>query len=140
MSAPTLAEIGEAHRSPYSDETPGMVRSSRNGLSCAVRAPERVSDMDRRTIRGTGALDIARQQDALAMLRRGLTQQQVATALHVSKNVIAGLWQRNGGNMPRVQDKTTMADRLDALHARLDRVLAETRGVGIMPNEPKGRR
>jgi transcriptional regulator with XRE-family HTH domain len=85
--------------------------------------------------RGFGALDIPEQQDALAMLRGGMTQKQVARRYGVSKNVIAGLWQRQG-DPHAIPVPTTLYQRCAALRARLDAVLAETVGIGIVPNEP----
>jgi DNA-binding transcriptional regulator LsrR (DeoR family) len=88
--------------------------------------------------RGYGALDISKQQDALAMLRDGMTQQAVADRYGVSKNAIAGLWARQGEGVVR-EEPTTLYTRCAALHARLDAVLAVTVGIGIVPNEPKGK-
>jgi hypothetical protein len=64
-----------------------------------------------------------------------MTQQAVADRLGVTKNTVAGIWARAGrGVSSRV---TTMSGRLDALHARMDAVRAETVGVGRMPNKPR---
>ena len=74
----------------------------------------------------------------LAMLDSGLSQKQAAHSLGVTKNVIAGIWARSGRGVNRMPfAETTMHERLDALHARLDAVLAATRGVGRVPNEPR---
>jgi hypothetical protein len=72
----------------------------------------------------------------LALLDAGMTQQAAADHLGVTKNIIAGVWARAGLGSPHVEAKTTMAERLDALHAQMDAVLAETMGVGRLPNEP----
>ena len=84
-----------------------------------------------------GALDAPAIHAALAMLESGLSQKEVARRLGVSKNTIAGLWHRHGS--PKGPAKTTMAERLDALHARLDAVLAATLGVGRIPGSEKPR-
>ena len=84
-----------------------------------------------------GALDAPAIHAALAMLKSGLSQKEVARRLGVSKNTIAGLWHRHGS--PKGPAKTTMAERLDALHARLDAVLAATLGVGRIPGSEKPR-
>ena len=58
-----------------------------------------------------------------------LSASEIGRRLGLNKNVVIGMarrcyWFRNA---PR---PTTLAERMDALHADLDRVLAETRGVG----------
>ena len=74
----------------------------------------------------------------LAILDSGVSQQRIANDLGVTKNVIAGIWARSGRGVNRMPfAKTTMADRLDALHVNLDAVLAVTRGVGRLPPEPR---
>jgi hypothetical protein len=91
-------------------------------------------------------LGIEDQQKVLDMLRAGTPQRLVAEAFGVTKNTIVGLWHRHGepGKIESLAP-TTLDERLDALNANLDRVLAETRGVGILapvpPHGPKaGRR
>ena len=71
----------------------------------------------------------------LTLLDAGMTQGQVALRLGVTKNTVAGIWARTGRGNPAVP-VSTMAQRLDALHARLDAVLAATMGVPRVPNEP----
>ena len=80
--------------------------------------------------RGSGALSVDQQDEAIALIAGGLSQKQVATRYGVTKNVIASLWYRLGDPQPRPSDATTMFERLDALHARMNAVLAETIGVG----------
>ena len=89
-----------------------------------------------RTTRGYGKLNITQQGKALALLRSGVTQQAVAEQLGVSKNTIAGLWARRGEPVHR-PDPTTLFERCDALHRKLDAVLAETVGVGRIVVEKK---
>jgi transcriptional regulator with XRE-family HTH domain len=90
--------------------------------------------------RGSGALNLAEEARALDMVRAGWTQQRVAAEFGVTKNTIAGLWNRHGKPVELVEP-LTLHERLDALHARLDRVLDQTLGVGILAPEPKaGRR
>ena len=84
--------------------------------------------------RGTGQLSVEQQERALAMIEAGLTSGTVARAFGVTRNVIAGIRARHGGT-----PKTTMAERLDTLHARLDAVLAATLGVGRIPGSEKPR-
>ena len=69
------------------------------------------------------------------MLKSGATYQRAADRMGVSRNTVAGVWSRFGDPVPRHQP-TTLGQRLDALHAKLDRVLAETRGGGRIP-EPE---
>ncbi len=80
--------------------------------------------------RGSGALSSADQDRALDMLREGKTQVQVALRLGVTKNTIAGVWKRAGMGEARGPDPSTLLQRCAALHAKMDAVLAETRGVG----------
>jgi hypothetical protein len=91
--------------------------------------------------RGWGVLGVEDQQKVLDMLRAGTVQRLVAEAFGVSRNTIVGIWARHGEPVSAGPDPTTLYERLDALNAKLDRVLAETRGVGILAPEPKaGRR
>jgi len=69
--------------------------------------------------RGIGQLSVEQQEQALAMIEAGLTSGAVARAFGVTRNVIAGIRARHGGT-----PKTTMDERLDAMHARLDAVLS----------------
>jgi hypothetical protein len=94
--------------------------------------------------RGWGVLGVEDQHRVLGMLREGMTQAAVADRFGVTKNTIAGLWSRHGKPV-ELAPPLTLHERLDALHAKLDRVLAETRGIGILspvpPHGPKaGRR
>ena len=82
--------------------------------------------------RGTGRLSVEQQERALAMIEAGLTSGAVARAFGVTRNVIAGIRARHGGT-----PKTTMDERLDALHERLDAVLAATLGVGRIPESER---
>lgn len=91
-------------------------------------------------VRGSGALGLERQREALELLRAGRTQEQVARKFGVSKNTISGLWARHGEPVASPPPPPTLYERLDKLHARLDRVLAQTRGVGILAPEPRTRR
>ena len=84
-----------------------------------------------------GALDAPAIEAALAMLESGLSQKAVARRFGVSKNTIAGLWHRHGSPQIMHPAKTTMAERLEALHARLDAVLAATLGVGRIPESER---
>ncbi len=84
-------------------------------------------------ILGSGTLDLERRALALALLRGGMKQKAVAAQLGVSKNTIAGIWARSGDPMPFASlAPTTLSDRCDALVARMELVLAETRGVGVI--------
>jgi transcriptional regulator with XRE-family HTH domain len=90
-------------------------------------------------------LGVEDQHRVLDMLRGGMTQAAVADRFGVTKNTIAGLWSRHGEPIKNENiAPTTLDERLDALNAKLDRVLAETRGIGILapvpPHGPKARR
>ncbi len=91
---------------------------------------------DGRYRRGFGALSIEQQQAVLALLRSGMSQAQVARYHGVSKNVIAGLWARQGDGAAR-KEPTTLYTRCAALHEALDAVLAQTLCVPRIPNEPR---
>ena len=69
----------------------------------------------------------------LRLLDGGLTQGQVGQKLGISKNVVSGIWARAGRGTPR-GNPHTMLDRLDAMHAVLDRVIAENVGIGRIPD------
>jgi len=84
------------------------------------------------TPRGSGALTVEQQTRVIEMLKSGASQKAVAERLGVSKNTVAGVWARYGEPGSR-RVPTTLYTRLDALHETLDRVLAETRGVGRIP-------
>ncbi len=74
----------------------------------------------------------------LALLDGGMSQREAANRLGVTKNTVAGIWARSGRGVNRMGfAKTTMRERLDALHTKLDAVLAATRGIGRVPNEPR---
>ena len=79
--------------------------------------------------RGSGALSVEQQEEALTLLYGGLSQRQAGAHFGVSKNVIAGIWARSG-NTSDGRAPTTVFDRLSALHTRMDAVLAVTVGVG----------
>ena len=84
--------------------------------------------------RGLGQLSVAQQQAALGMLRDGMSQQRVADGFGVTKNTVAGLWHRQGE--PEVlYEPSTLFERCDALHARLDAVLAKTAVGGKLTEE-----
>ena len=70
------------------------------------------------------------------MIKAGATIRNVAERLSVSKNTVAGIWSRHGEPGTR-RVPTTLGQRLDALHAKLDRVLAETRGIGRIPESER---
>jgi len=70
------------------------------------------------------------------MIQSGMSQKAAAKVLGVSKNIVAGAWARHGNPGTKGPEPTTLPQRLDALHKRLDRVLAETAGVGKIP-EPE---
>ena len=92
------------------------------------------------TPRGSGALTVEQQTRVIEMLKSGSGQREVAQHFEVSKNVVAGVWARHGNPGTR-REPTTLGQRLDALHEKLDRVLAETRGIGRIPEpEPEPRR
>ncbi len=77
-----------------------------------------------------------RNRAILTMLEKGMSQGEAAAALGFSKNVVSGVWTRAGRGAPMHDAKTTMLDRLDALHAKMNAVLAQTVGVGRM-KEPE---
>ena len=80
-----------------------------------------------RTLRGDGALSVEEQLRVIEMIKSGAAFKTAGEHFGVSRNVVAGVWARFGepGSEP-----TTLHTRLDALHAKLDKVLAETRHVG----------
>jgi hypothetical protein len=106
-----------------------------------IQAPKQ-----RGATRGCGVLHPVEQEIALDMLRAGTSQRLVAEAFGVTRNTIVGLWHRHGEPIKNENiAPRTLYERLDALNAKLDRVLAKTRGVGILapvpPHGPKaGRR
>ncbi len=79
-----------------------------------------------------------RNRTIISMLDNGLTQADAAFALGLTKNVVAGVWKRAGRGAPMRDAKATMPERLDALHAAMDAVLAETVGIGRI-KEPEQR-
>jgi hypothetical protein len=85
-------------------------------------------------MKGAGALSTTDIERALKMLRSGTSQQATALRLGVTKNVIAGIWQRYGD--PN-HEQSTIFERLDALNTTLDRVLTETKNIARVPNTPK---
>ncbi len=96
-----------------------------------IQAPSEASaKMGRWRTRGWGVLTAAQQDHAIEMLRGGMTQQAVANQIGVTKNTIAGIWRREGNpvHMPKF-GPSTLFERCDARHARMDAVLAETLGV-----------
>lgn len=73
------------------------------------------------------------------MLRAGMRNRDIVAALGVTKNVIAGIALReglSGESNHIVEEPSTLFERCARLHDRMDRVLAETMGVGRIPNEP----
>lgn len=90
--------------------------------------------------RGYGALTVEQMVSAIGMLRAGLSQSAVGAHFGVTKNTIAGIWRCRGNGEARGPEPTTMSDRLDALHARMDAVLAVTLGVGRVPEPPREKR
>ncbi len=94
-----------------------------------------------RTARGCGQLGIAEQERALKLLRGGAGRREVATLYGVTKDTIAGLWRRHGEPATEPEPSTVWT-RCDAMHARLDSVLAENVGVGRIAgsNEPPPKR
>jgi hypothetical protein len=79
----------------------------------------------RQVFHGRGALNAGQQARALQMIKSGASQGQIALVFGVSKNTIAGISRRYGEHLQQ-REPTTLADRLAALHATLDRVLRET--------------
>ena len=86
--------------------------------------------------RGYGALSVYRQEQVVDMIKAGATIRIVAENFSVTKNTVAGIWSRHGEPGTR-RVPTTLYARLDALHAKLDRVLDETRGVGRIPESER---
>ncbi|HXE51239.1 MAG TPA: hypothetical protein VN663_22870 [Ramlibacter sp.] len=89
-----------------------------------------------RASRGSGRLTVEQQEKALELLKDGMKQQAVAARFGVSKNVVAGIWSRFG-EPESYRPPSTVFERMDALHAAMDAVLAETMGVGRVPNTPR---
>ena len=85
-------------------------------------------------VRGSGLLGVDEQELALDLIRSGKSMTHVAQAFGVTKNVMSGLWARHGEPVKR-HEPTTLDERLDAIHARLDAVLAAT-NVPRIPNSP----
>lgn len=75
--------------------------------------------------RGSGQLTLDQQAEALALLRGGIQQAAVALRFGVTKNVIAGLWSRQG-EPASTHEPTTLYERCDALKVRMDHVLKDT--------------
>jgi hypothetical protein len=82
-------------------------------------------------VRGSGQLGLAEQERALAMIRSGARQRDVAAILGVTKNTIAGIWRRHG--QPSTPYPSTLWTRCAALEARLSAVIAENDGIGRIP-------
>ena len=91
-------------------------------------------------LRGCGALTVEERDRALVMVRSGFTMSRVAARFRVTKNTIAGLWHRHGEPVSDGPEPGTLFGRMDALHARLDAVLAETVGVGRLSEAEVERR
>lgn len=87
--------------------------------------------------RGIGAFTVEQQAEVIDTLKSGLSQKQVAEHFGVSKNVVAGIWARFGDPGAR-REPTTLGQRLDALHTKMDRVLAETLGRRAHPRTRTG--
>jgi hypothetical protein len=79
---------------------------------------------------------MSRNEEILAFIdAKGVTQEQAARHFGVTKNAVAGIWFRACRGVPCASaEPATLLDRMDKLHRRLDEVLAETRGVGVIPN------
>lgn len=89
----------------------------------------------RRNVRGSGTLDVEQQEEVIDMIRASATTKDVSQRFGVSRNTVIGIWNRHGEPMPRVLASTTLDSRLDALHAKMGRVLAENVGVGRLRDE-----
>lgn len=79
-------------------------------------------------MRLTGAPPNPQKEQILAALHAndGRSMGQIARDIGVSKNVVIGYRKRAGLSVPKPPPLKTMPQRLDALHARMDRVIAET--------------
>ena len=87
-------------------------------------------------VRGSGLLGVDEQELALDLIRSGKSRAHVARAFGVTKNVMSGLWARHGNPVAKnTREPTTLRQRLDAIHARMDAVLAAT-NVPRIPNRP----
>lgn len=78
--------------------------------------------------------------EAERLLAAGLSMSQVGARFGVSKSVIKGVAARRGWETsPPTHEAPirTTADRLDALHAKMDAVVAATRGIPRV--KPEGR-
>ena len=93
-----------------------------------------------RNLRGDGALSVDQQEQVIEMVKTGATLPTRRQAVHRQPKHR----RRRLGPLRRTRaavQPTTLGQRLDALHAQLDRVLAETTGVGRIPEpEPEPRR
>lgn len=78
----------------------------------------------------------AERVEILSLLDGGMTQRAVADRLGITKNVVAGIWARACRGVPFGPAPPTLFTRCAALHAKLDAVLAATRDVPRIPNEP----
>ncbi len=77
---------------------------------------------------GSGLLKGREDEVRLLWEDSGLSARQIAERMGVSKNVVSGIVSRRGWrtNNPQPALWRTMDERLAAIHAKLDRVLAET--------------
>jgi len=82
--------------------------------------------------------------EARQMWEGGATADTIAKRFSVTKNAVSGmahrgLWLPHGkvSSYRYGHESTTLFDRCDALHAKLDAVLAENLGVGRVPNLPR---
>jgi hypothetical protein len=70
----------------------------------------------------------------------GMTTNDIAEQFDLTKNAIIGIINRHHPDLVETKDDRPVRnvfDRCDALHARMDAVLAETRGIGRIANVPK---
>ncbi len=79
--------------------------------------------------RGKGQMSVAQQQVAIYMMSTGFSAGQVARHFGVTRNTISGIKSRFAPPRP----PTTLAQRLDAMHAKMDAVLAATLSVPRIP-------
>jgi hypothetical protein len=87
---------------------------------------------DRRDWTRPGKVLSERSQSIIALRKTtDLSMRQIARQLGLSKNVVQGVLQREASELvtPRDGEPRTLHDRCDALHAKMDAVLAVTKGV-----------
>lgn len=71
--------------------------------------------------------------------KTGMTTALMAVELGTTKNAIIGMRARLGlkERAPIGPEPTTLFQRMDAIHANVDRVIAETWGVGRVPDSQR---